>query len=130
KWLESEQASLIETFMLGYALGHPFKESVPEERAFLRAMQATEILYETEGMVTQQGSYAFHMWFMLVDNAFQRNYAFKNPKALAASVDYMVRSSRDHSITKKSVAEKFGITPATLTKYINELIEFLPLFES
>ena len=33
-------------------------------------------------------------------------------------------------VAKKAIAEKFGLTPATLTKYINELIEFLPLFES
>lgn len=130
KWLKSEQPTVIETFMLGYVLGHPFKETVPEERAFLRAMKATEILYEKEGMVTQQGSYAFQMWFMLVDNAFKKNYSFKNPNALAGAVDYMVKSSRDSSITKKGTAEKYGTTPSTLTKYISELIEFLPLFES
>ena len=130
KWLQAEQPSVLETYMLGYALGHRFKESIPEERAFMRLMEATEILYAKEEMVTQQGSYAFQMWFMLAEKAFQRNYGFKNPKALAAAVDYMVQSSRDHSITKKAAAEKFGISAATLTKYVNELIEYLPIFES
>lgn len=130
KWLQSDQPTLIETFMLGYALGHPYKEDVPAERAFINAMKATEILYQKEGMVTQQSSYAFQMWFMLLDNAFQKNYPFKNPNALAASVDYMVSSSRDRTVTKKSVAEEYGISSVTLTKYVNELIEFLPLFES
>lgn len=130
KWLKAEQPTVLETYLLGYALGHPFKESVPEERAFIRAMQATEILYAREGMVSQQGSYAFQMWFMMMEKAFQRNYSFKNPKALAAAVDYMVQSSRDHSATKKATAEEFGISAATLTKYVNELILYLPIFES
>ena len=129
-WLESDQPSTIESYMLGYALGHPFNQTVPEEAAFLRAMQATEILYAKEGMITQQGSYAFQMWFMLVEKTFERQYEFKNPKALAAAVDYMVKSSRDRTVTKKSTAESYGISAATLTKYVNELIHYLPIFES
>ncbi|TWT00094.1 lipopolysaccharide assembly protein LapB [Planomicrobium sp. CPCC 101079] len=130
KWLEADQPSLLETFLLGYALGHPFKEAVPEEQAFLRAMKATEILYDKEGMVTQQGSYAFQMWFMIFDKAFDRKYQFKNPNALAAAADYMFNSSRDQSVTKKAIAETYGISPATLTKYVNDLIQYLPIFES
>ncbi|MDN7247285.1 tetratricopeptide repeat protein [Planococcus shenhongbingii] len=129
-WLKSEQPTVLETYLLGYALGHPFKAEVPEEQAFMRAMEATEILYQEESMITEQGSYAFQMWFMLVEKAFERRYEFKNPKALAASVAYMVRSSRDRSVTKKAVAAHFGITTATLTKYVNQLIQYLPLFES
>lgn len=129
-WLESEQPSVLETYMLGYALGHPFKEGVAEERAFMRAMQAAEILYAEEGMVTEQGSYAFQMWFMLVEKAFGQSYEFKNPAALAAAVRYMVSSSRDRSVTKKDVSAHFGISAGTLTKYVNDLIRFLPLFES
>ncbi|HSI66677.1 MAG TPA: tetratricopeptide repeat protein [Planococcus sp. (in: firmicutes)] len=130
KWLNSDQLSVIETYMLGYALGHQFKTTIPEERAFLKAMEATEILYQNEGMVTQLGSYSFQMWFMLLDGAFERNYQFKNPKALAAAADYMFRSSRNPSLTKKSVADQYNVSTATLTKYVNELIPFLPIFES
>lgn len=129
-WLNSEQPTVIETYLLGYALGHPFKESVPEEMAFMRAMEAAEILYQEEQMVTEQNSYAFQLLFMLVEKAFDENYGFKNPKALAAAVFYMVKSSRDRSATKKAVAEQFGVSAATLTKYVNELAKFLPLFES
>ena len=116
--------------MLGYALGHPFKAEVPEERAFTRAMEAAEILFAKEGMVTEGGSYAFQMWFMLVEKAFSQGYDFKNPTALAAAVEYMVKSSRNRAVTKKEISGHFGITSATLTKYINDLIRFLPLFES
>ncbi len=129
-WLKSEQPSVIETYVLGYVLGHPFKAEIMEERAFKRAMETAELLYAEHGMVTEQESYTFQMWFMLVEKAFEQNYSFKNPKALAAAVTYMVKSSRDTTATKKVIAAHFGITTATLTKYVTELIRFLPLFES
>ncbi|MGI2329382.1 tetratricopeptide repeat protein [Planococcus sp. YIM B11945] len=130
QWLKADQPTVLETYLLGYALGHPFKDSILEERVFMRAMEATEIMYAKEGMVTQQGSYLFQMWFMIFDKAFGRHYEFKNPNALAAAADYMFNSSRDHSVTKKAVAEAYGVSAATLTKYVNELIQYLPLFES
>jgi hypothetical protein len=42
----------------------------------------------------------------------------------------MFQSSREQGITKKAIAEDYKVTPATLTKYVNELIQFLPLFDS
>ena len=125
-WLESNQPSALETFVLGYALGHPFKESVPEERAFMRAMETAELLYAKQGMVTQQQEGLFQLWFLLVEKAFPSNYAFKNPAALAAAVDYMVSSSKDEKLTKKELADQFSISVATLTKYMKELIAYLP----
>lgn len=128
-WLKTDHISVLETYMLGYALGHQFKKSIPEELAFMRAMETTEILYAEKGMVTLKSSYAFQMWFLLFDKAFERNYQFKNPKALAAAAYYLFHSPQDSAVTKKAVAEQFGISPATLTKYVNELIPYLPIFE-
>ena len=74
-------------------------------------------------------SFLFQMWFVLYERAFENDYAFKNPKALAAATEYMYKSSRVKNITKKEIAEFYGISPATLTKYVNELIQYLPLFD-
>ena len=70
------------------------------------------------------------MWFVLMERAIDKQYSFKNPNALAAAADYMFQSSRGQGITKKAVAANYNITSATLTKYVNELIQFLPLFDS
>jgi hypothetical protein len=70
------------------------------------------------------------MWFVLVERALEKGYGFKNPKALAAATEYMFESSRSKNVTKKSYAEQYGITTNTLTKYVNELIQFLPLFDA
>ena len=70
------------------------------------------------------------MWFVLVERALKKAYAFKNPRALAAATEYMYESSRTKNVTKKQYAEEYGITTTTLTKYVNELMQFLPLFDA
>ena len=70
------------------------------------------------------------MWFVLVERALEKGYAFKNPNALAAATEYMFESSRAKNVTKKRYADQYGITTSTLTKYINELMQFLPLFDA
>ena len=70
------------------------------------------------------------MWFTLCEKALTESYKFQNPKGLAAAADYMFQSARYAGVTKKAIAKKYGTTTPTLTKYINELIEFLPNFNA
>lgn len=130
KWIEVEKLTTMEKLFLAQALGHTFKEDTVAEKAFLRAIAATDFLYERYKPLAQSATYLFQMWFMLVERALEKGYSFKNPKALAAATDYMFESSRSKNVTKKYYANQYGITTNTLTKYINELIQFLPLFNS
>jgi len=59
-----------------------------------------------------------------------RSYHFRNPAALAAAVDYMFQSSRYKGVTKTAIAQHYGISVPTLTKYVSDLIEFLPQFNA
>lgn len=68
------------------------------------------------------------MWFSLFEIGASKQYPFKNPKAIAAAADYMFHSSRSKGVTKTSLAALYGISTATLTKYVSELFEFLPNF--
>ncbi|MBT2571901.1 tetratricopeptide repeat protein [Planococcus sp. ISL-110] len=129
-WLASDQPSVLETFVLGYALGHPFKKEIPAEQAFMRAMEAAEHLYARHGMVTQQQAEVFQLWFLLVEEAFSRNYPFKNPAALASAADYMVKSAKNEKVTKKELADNFGVSVATLTKYVKEMTAYLADMDS
>ena len=63
----------------------------------------------------------------LCEKALLENYEFKNVKALAAAVEYMYYSTIKTKHDEKKFAEKYGISVSTLTKYVNELYEFLPL---
>ena len=130
EWVNVESYSTMEKWLLAHALGHEFEATQNAERSFMRAVEATEVLYETNKPVTIDGSFIFQMWFVLLERAIDKDYAFKNPKALAAAADYMFQSSRSQGITKKALSEQYGITTPTITKYVNELIRFLPLFDS
>ena len=130
EWINVESYSTMEKWLLAHSLGHEFKVQDPSERSFMRALEATELIYQKHKPLTSSGSFLFQMWFVLIERAIDKGYTFKNPKALAASADYMFQSSREQGITKKAIAEDYKVTPATLTKYVNELIQFLPLFDS
>lgn len=130
QWVNVESYSTMEKWLLAHALGHEFETPQLAERSFMRAVKATEILYNENYPVTIDGSFLFQMWFVLIERAIDKNYEFKNPKALAAAADYMFQSSRSHGITKKALAEQYDITTPTMTKYVNELIQFLPLFDA
>lgn len=130
KWIVVEDLTTMEKLFLAYSLGHSFNEKSVAEKAFLRAIAATDLLYEKHKPVEESPTFLLQMWFVLVERALIKAYAFKNPRALAAATEYMYESSRNKSVTKKQYAEEYGITTTTLTKYVNELMQFLPLFDS
>lgn len=130
KWIKVDELTTMEKLFLAQSLGHSFDEKSVAEKAFLRAIAATDLLYEKYKPLAQSATYLFQMWFVLVERALEKGYGFKNPKALAAATEYMFESSRSKNVTKKHYADQYGITSNTLTKYINELIQFLPLFDA
>ena len=130
KWIVVEELTTMEKLFLAHSLGHSFEEKSVAEKAFLRAIAATDLLYEKHKSMEQSATFLFQMWFVLVERALKKAYAFKNPRALAAATEYMFESSRKKNVTKKQYAEEYGITTTTLTKYVNELMQFLPLFDA
>lgn len=68
----------------------------------------------------------FQMWFVLCEQALSENYRFTNPAAIAGANDFLFRSSRMLKVTKKEIAEQYGISVSTLSKYIEEMLTFLP----
>lgn len=130
QWIVVDELGTMEKLFLAQSLGHSFDEKSVAEKAFLRAIAATDLLYDKYKPLAQSATYLFQMWFMLMERALEKGYGFKNPKALAAATEYMFESSRSKNVTKKYYADQYGITTNTLTKYVNELIQFLPLFDA
>ncbi|MBK3496002.1 tetratricopeptide repeat protein [Viridibacillus sp. YIM B01967] len=129
-WIDVDEYSSMEKLFLAYALEHEFDANDKSIAPFLRAMEVADILYMQTMPITMPNTFLFQMWFVLCERALDASYPFKNPKALAAAADYMYKSSRMSSITKTSIATVYGITTATLSKYVNELIKFLPVFDA
>lgn len=96
------------------------------ELAYIQALETTEILYEQHCPLNTEIAHLFQMWFTLCEEAMDAGYHFRNPKALAAAADYMFQSARYDQVTKTSIAKKYGISTPTLTKYVKELMMFLP----
>ncbi|HWI49189.1 MAG TPA: tetratricopeptide repeat protein [Rummeliibacillus sp.] len=128
-WIRIDNYSAIEKLFLAYTLDHDFLEDDGTLKPFLRSIEVVEILYNDVKPLKLNDTFLFQMWFVLCERALEDSYAFKNPNALAAATEYMYKSSRMKNVTKKSIATYYGISPATLTKYVNELIQYLPLFD-
>ena len=58
--------------------------------------------------------------------AFQQGYDFRNCAGLAAAIEYSFHEALENKVTKKAIASKYSISTATLTKYNDELYEFVP----
>ena len=130
KWIVVDELTTMEKLFLANSLGHSFEKKSVAEKAFLRAIATTDLLYDKYKPLEQSATYLFQMWFVLVERALEKGYGFKNPRALAAATEYMFESSRSKNVTKKQYADQYGITTSTLTKYVNELMHFLPLFDA
>ncbi len=126
QWIDLDSYNDIEKLCLAYALGHDFDANSKEEQSILRAMIVAEIIAEQYGSIQKEATHVLQLWFALLEMAINEHYAFKNPNALAAAVDYMFHAAMDERTTKKKFAEQYEVTVATLTKYIKELIGFVP----
>jgi tetratricopeptide (TPR) repeat protein len=128
-YIEVEKLSPLEQLFLANSLDYDFMPQTTFDQSFMRALETTELLYAKHSPLDKQATHLFQMWFTLCENALSRSYPFRNPVAIAAAAVYMFQSSRYSNVTKTGVAQEFGISVPTLTKYVGELFEFLPHFE-
>lgn len=125
-YINVEELSLFEKLFLASGLSNDDMPNTSFDKSFRHALKTTELLYEQYSPLDRQATHLFQMWFTLCENALARSYKFPNPAGLASAADYMFQSARYTGVTKKAIAEKYGISVPTLTKYVTELIEFLP----
>lgn len=126
KHIDISQYNGIEKLSLAYALQYKFNMNNQLEKAFYNSMQVVEKLYEQKKHISKDDQYLYQMWFVLCEIGLKNMYTFKNTNAIAAAVDYMFHTTTRDNVTKKEFAEKYGTTVPTLTKYMQQLIKFLP----
>lgn len=129
-YIEIEKLSMVERLFLLSGLNFELLNDVPFNQSHIKALETTELLYGKYCPLNYEAAHLFQMWFTLCEKGLTESYPFKNPNGLAAAADYMFQSARYDGITKKSLAEKYSISTPTLTKYVNELMEFLPHLNS
>lgn len=125
-YINIEELSSLERLFLAKGLNYEFVAETSFDKSFKRALETTELIYGKYQPLSYEATHLFQMWFTLCEGALTSSYEFPNPAGLASAADYMFQSARYTGVTKKAIAEKYGISTPTLTKYVNELIEFLP----
>lgn len=126
KWINVSEYSALAQIALAYALDHEFNAKNPLEKMLARIMETAEIISALNQDNAVEEVQMLNIWFSLSKIAYYREYQFKNGKALAAAVEYSFKNAMEETVTKKAVAEKYGISTATLTKYEDELYTFIP----
>ncbi|KIY23732.1 MULTISPECIES: tetratricopeptide repeat protein [Mesobacillus] len=89
------------------------------------AHETAKLLYDHHQPIGKNEAGVYIMWFSVFEQAAKAGYDFKNKKAWAAAVDYLWDKLRNIRTTKAAVAKKYGLSAATLSKYINLASEFL-----
>lgn len=125
-YIKVDKLTVEEKLFLSTVLKEELYVETTYEQSFLRALETTELLYERYCPLSFEAAHLFQMWFTLCEEAMMKSYRFLNPNALAAAVDYMFQSARYERVTKTAIAKKYGISTPTLTKYVNELMAYLP----
>lgn len=126
KLLEVEDMSSVEKLFLGYALNYPFEAKDVTDKRILRFIEVAELIALYVHTPRSATLAALQLWFSIGEIALKEQYDFKNPRALAAAIDYMLQSALGKDITKKACAQRYELSPATLTKYIDQLLAFVP----
>ena len=127
--LNVQNFSVLEKLCLAYALDYNFNDSDSAEKNFLHFMFVAEKIVEVNGPISLETAQILSTWFALGELAYHKGYTFKNVSALAAAIEYSFHTALENKVTKKAMAEKYGVSVATLTKYNDELYQYVPTDE-
>ncbi|KIL42919.1 tetratricopeptide repeat protein [Jeotgalibacillus campisalis] len=96
------------------------------QRPLFRAHEVVLLLKHSFDAAKEENKGLFYMWFHIVFYGSEEGYPFKNVPALAAAVEYSWKKVRAHRVSQKEVAQKHGVSVATMRKYINDIQNYLP----
>ncbi|MBM4760818.1 tetratricopeptide repeat protein [Bacillus sp. B15-48] len=89
-----------------------------EMEAVLGAHETALVLYDKHQPINQDEAGVYLIWFAVFESALKEGLNFKNKKAWAAAVEFVWEQLREGKNTKTSVAEKYGLSVSTLSKYV------------
>jgi tetratricopeptide (TPR) repeat protein len=108
--LEKDYISVIKT-------GRPSKTS--------EAQEVAELFYETHQPVGTIESGLYLMWFSVYVEVAKAKQRLKNKHAWAGAVEYIWHKLRSEKVSQQEVAERYGISTATIGKYVKMVNSYL-----
>lgn len=91
----------------------------------LDAHETALVLYDYHQPIDNDESGIYLIWFAVFDDARKEGFNFKNKKAWAAAVEFVWKQLRDGNSTKTAIAKKYGLSVATVSKYVKIVKECL-----
>ncbi|MDP4170729.1 MAG: tetratricopeptide repeat protein [Bacillota bacterium] len=87
--------------------------------------ETAEILYTYHQPVGTVEAGLFLMWFSVFAESIKSGMAFQNKNAWAAAIEYVWTKLRGEKVSQKEAAERYGISSATIGKYVKLVNSFL-----
>ncbi|WP_026694494.1 tetratricopeptide repeat protein [Peribacillus kribbensis] len=100
------------------------KKNQPAEN-ILFTHKVADLLFRQYRPINLTEAGLFLLWFSVSLEAAKSGAVMKNPEAMAASISYTWHKLRNEEVTQKETAEKYGVSAATLRKYLGIMDEWL-----
>ncbi|MBW8349528.1 tetratricopeptide repeat protein [Bacillus sp. IITD106] len=113
-----EDFSFSEKLYLAHILKDKLKASIPEEKYIEKCHEVAMILYERFKEAGIHTRNILLQWFSFFIQGLGEKVPMENPNALAAATEYIWYKQSHNKKTQKKIAEEYGISQATLRKYI------------
>ncbi|WML41140.1 tetratricopeptide repeat protein [Neobacillus sp. OS1-2] len=89
------------------------------------AQEIAEIFYENYHPIGAIESGLYLMWFSVFVEVSKADIHLKNKRAWAAAVEYLWHKLRSEKVSQLEVAERYGLSPATIGKYVKLVNNYL-----
>lgn len=89
------------------------------------AQEVAEIFYENHQPIGTMESGLYLMWFSVFVELSKANVSLKNKRAWAGAVEYLWYKLRSEKISQQEVANRYGLSSATIGKYVKMVNDFL-----
>ncbi|WHY85356.1 tetratricopeptide repeat protein [Neobacillus novalis] len=89
------------------------------------AQEIAELFYENHQPIGSIESGLYLMWFSLYVEVSKANISLKNKRAWAGAVEYMWHKLRSEKVSQQEVAERYGLSTATIGKYVKIVNDYL-----
>jgi tetratricopeptide (TPR) repeat protein len=97
-----------------------------EETAVSDAHEIAELLYNVYQPIGTVEAGLYLMWFSVFPEILNSSEArLKNKPAWAGAIEYVWKRLRSEQISQKDVAERYGLSPATVGKYVKMVNNYL-----
>nr|WP_263324895.1 tetratricopeptide repeat protein [Neobacillus sp. Marseille-Q6967] len=89
------------------------------------AQEIAEVLYETHQPIGTVESSLYLMWFSVFVQLSESTLRFKNKRAWAGAMEYVWYKSSNERVSQQDIAKRYGISTATMGKYVRLLNTYL-----